>query len=200
MKRSFVLSLVASLAAVVLLSSCENAPQTEIDAAQAAVAELKSAEADRYLPAEFTSVQDALNAAISSVETMNSKFALFRKYGESKAALANVTTQAAGLKEAVAAKKEEVRVAVQDSLTAAQTSLQETTDLVAKAPKGKEGKAAIEAISNELAVVGTSLTEVTTLVNNGDYLTAQDKVNAAAEKIASLRAEIEGAIAKTSGR
>ena len=200
MKRSFVLSLAASLAAVVLLSSCENAPQAEIDAAQAAVAELKSAEADRYLPAEFASAQDALNAAISSVETMNSKFALFRKYDESKAALDGVVTQAAGLKEAVAAKKEEVRVAVQDALTAAQTSLQETTDLLAKAPKGKEGKAAIEAISNELAVVGTSLTEVTTLVNNGDYLTAQDKVNAATEKIASLKAEIEGAIAKVSGR
>jgi hypothetical protein len=197
MKRSFVVSLTALLAAVVLLSSCEQAPQTEIDAANAAVAEAKAAEADRYLPAEFTAVQDSLNSALAAVETMNSKFALFRKYGESKAALAAVATQAAGLKEAAAAKKEEVRVAVQEALTAAQTSLQETTDLLAKAPRGKEGKAAVEAITNELAVVGTSLTEVTTLVNNGDYLTAQDKVNAATEKIASLKAEIEGAIAKT---
>jgi len=44
------------------------------------------------------------------------------------------------------------------------------------------------------------MTEVNTLVTNGDYLTAQEKVNAAKQKLVSLKTELEEAIAKKKGR
>jgi hypothetical protein len=74
--------------------------------------------------------------------------------------------------------------------------VEEVKDLITKAPRGKEGKAAIEAIQGDLAIVEASLTEVSTLINNGDYLTAQDKVNAAMQKAGDLKLELEEVIAK----
>jgi hypothetical protein len=44
--------------------------------------------------------------------------------------------------------------------------------------------------------VEASLAEVSTLLNNGDFLTALDKAKAARDKATSLKAELEEAIAK----
>ena len=85
---------------------------------------------------------------------------------------------------------------LQQAMADANTLVQEVKDLIAKAPRGKEGKAALEAIQNDLTLVEASLTEASTLVNNGDYLTAQDKVNAAVDKANGLKSELEEAIAK----
>ena len=77
----------------------------------------------------------------------------------------------------------------------------EVKELLAAAPKGKEGKEALEAIQGDVVLVESFLAEVSTLINNGDYLTAVDKVKAAGEKAASLKVELEEAIAKkTKGR
>jgi len=74
--------------------------------------------------------------------------------------------------------------------------IEDVKNLITKAPRGKEGKAAIEAIQGDLAIVEASLAEVSTLVNNGDFLTAQDKVNAAYQKAGDLKLELEDVIAK----
>jgi hypothetical protein len=76
----------------------------------------------------------------------------------------------------------------------------EVKELLAAAPKGKEGKEALEAIQGDVVLVESFLAEVSTLINNGDYLTAVDKVKAAGEKAASLKTELEEAIAKKKGR
>ena len=189
--------LVAGLGIMAILATgCAKAPQMEIDAAKAAVEAAKAAEANRYLPAEFNAVQDSLNAALAMVEEQNSKFALFRNYKAPKAKLESVVTVASNVKESTAIRKEEVKNEVQNSLTEANTLVEEVKQLIAKAPRGKEGKAAIEAIQGDLAIVEASLTEVSTLLNNGDYLTAQDKVNAAKQKAEDLKIELEEVIAK----
>lgn len=189
--------LLASLGAIAILAtSCAKAPQMEIDAAKAAVESAKAAEANRYTPAEFNAVQDSLNAAMTVVEEQNSKFALFRSYKNAKVQLENVAILAATVKENAGVRKEEVKNEVQTTLTETTTLIEEVKNLITKAPRGKEGKAALEAIQGDLAIVEASLTEVSTLVNNGDYLTAQDKVNAAKQKAESLKMELEEVINK----
>ena len=49
-------------------------------------------------------------------------------------------------------------------------------------------------------MVEASVNEVNTLISNGDYLTAQDKVNASKAKAESIKAELEAAIAKAKRR
>lgn len=196
MKKNFALIIAGFSAIAILTTSCAKAPQAEIDAAKASVEAAKAAEANRYIADEFNALQDSLNAAMTIVENQNSKFGLFRNYKDAKTRLAAVTAMGDKVKEDAAVRKEEVKAEVQQAMADANTLVQEVKDLMAKAPRGKEGKAALEAIQNDLTLVEASLTEASTLVNNGDYLTAQDKVNAAVDKANGLKSELEEAIAK----
>lgn len=197
MKKSLLYVLVGFAALTMLTTSCAKLPQEELDAATAAVDAAKAVEAQRYLAADFNALQDSMNKATTMIETQKSKFSLFRSYKEAKALLATVTTMAITLKDDAVIRKEEVKNEVQTALTETTTLVEEVKALIAKAPRGKEGKAALEAIQTDLAGVEASLTEVATLVNNGDYLTAQEKVNAAKDKTNALKAELEEAISKT---
>jgi hypothetical protein len=194
-----VLFTVVALAGMALLfTSCAKLPEMEMTNAKAAVEAAKAAEADRYVPAEYRAVQDSLNTAMTEVENQKSKFVLFRSYKKVTVKLNNVITLANTVKANAGIRKEEVKNEAQQTLAAATTLVTEVKDLILKAPKGKEGKEALEAINSDLALVEASLAEVSTLINNGDYLTALDKVKAANDKAASLKAELEEAIAKKS--
>ncbi|MFH1297574.1 MAG: hypothetical protein ABIJ04_09915 [Bacteroidota bacterium] len=200
MKKNLFLMLLGLGTILMLTTSCAKLPQEDVDAANASVEAAKAVEAHRYLPADFNALQDTLNKAMTEIEAQKSKFSLFRSYKVAKALLAEVDTMAATLKENAIVRKEEVKNEVQAALTETNTLIETVKALIKKAPRGKEGKAALEAIQTDLAGVEAALTEVTTLVNNGDYLTAQEKVNAAKAKLESLKSELDEAIAKKKGR
>jgi hypothetical protein len=196
MKRNVLLTIVALAGMALLFTSCAKLPEMEMTNAKAAVEAAKAAEADRYIPAEYRALQDSLNVAMTEVENQKSKFVLFRSYKKVAVKLNNVVTLGNTVKENAGIRKEEVKNQAQQTLAEATTLVTEVKDLIVKAPKGKEGKEALEAIQSDLALVEASLAEVSTLINNGDYLTALDKVKAASEKAASLKTELEEAIAK----
>jgi len=197
MKKSFLTLLVVVGAVMMLTTSCAKLPQEELYAANASIEAAKAVEAQRYLPADFNALQDSMNKATTMIEAQKSKFSLMRSYKDAKALLVTVSTMAVTLKDDAIVKKEEVKNEVQTALTETTALVAEVKTLISKAPRGKEGKAALEAIQTDLAGVEVALTEVATLVDNGDYMTAQEKVNAAKEKTNSLKAELEEAIAKT---
>lgn len=186
--------------ALVMVIGCAKAPQQEVDAAKAALDAAKAAEADRYLPAEFNAVQDSLNAALAEIEKQNSKFALTRNYNRAKALLASVVTLANQAKDQVAAKKEEVQAQATQLITDLQAALDEAKKLLKRAPRGKEGREVLEAMTNELTAVENSMADVTTLMNNGDFLSAKDKLAAGLEKVKSIIEELKAAIEKRYGK
>jgi hypothetical protein len=186
--------------AAVMFTSCAKAPEVEMNNAKAAVEAVKAIEAERYVPAEFSALKDSLNAAILEVENQNAKFALFRSYKKATATLANVMTMSEQVKANTETRKEEVKAEAQQALAEVTTLVNEVKELITKAPKGKEGKEALEAIQGDVVLVESSLAEVSTLINNGDFLTALDKVKAAGEKANGLKTELEAAIAKTKRR
>lgn len=197
MKRNLFLLLMGLGTIMMLTTGCAKLPQEDLDAANASIEAAKAAEANRYLPAEFNALQDSMNTVLTMMEEQKSKFSLFRSYKDVTAKLAAVNATAVALKDQVAIKKEEVKAAVQATFAETTTLIEEVKTLIKKAPRGKEGKAALEAIQTDLAGVESALTEVSTLVNNSDYITAQEKVNAAKAKTESLKLELEEAIAKT---
>jgi hypothetical protein len=196
MKRNVLMTIVALAGMALIFTSCAKLPEMEMTNAKAAVDAAKAAEADRYVPAEYRALQDSLNTAMTEVENQKSKFVLFRSYKKVTVKLNNIIAQGNTVKENAGIRKEEVKNQAQQTLAEATTLITEVKDLILKAPKGKEGKEALEAIQSDLALVEASLAEVSTLINNGDYLTALDKVKAANDKAASLKAELEEAIAK----
>jgi len=199
MKKLF-FQISALILVAALATSCAKPPQAELEAAKASLEAAKSVEANRYLAEEFNALQDSLNAASVAIETEKSKSFISRSYGVIAEKLVTITADADVLKSKVEERKAQVRSEVQETLVALTALIAEDKALLAKAPKGKEGKAALEAIQTDITVIEASVNEVNTLISNGDYLTAQDKVNASKAKAESIKAELEAAIAKAKRR
>ena len=192
MKKFFyVMSIVA---AALLFTSCAKPPQAEIDAAKASLEAAKAAQADLYVEADYMAVQDSLNAVLAYVEVQNSK--LFKSFGKAKEKLVVIKTDADGLIAKTEARKEQIKAEVATAETEVRALLEENNKLLAKAPKGKEGKEAIEAIKVDLAGITTSVDEVAGLVTSGDLLGAQTKVNAAKQKSTEINTELKAVLDK----
>lgn len=184
----------ATIVMVVVLASCGKVPQAQIDSTNAAIEAAKAAEADVYLPAEFAAVQDSMNAVLANIETQDSK--LFKKFGDSKIKLDEITNMANQAAAGVAAKKEDVKKEAQTLLTDIKTVIAENTKLVPKLPRGKEGAQVIEQIKADLAGVESAVAEAQGLFDKGSYMEAMNKVNSAKAKADGLNSEIKEALTK----
>lgn len=192
MKKIFYVLSVA--VATLIFTGCAKAPQAEIDAAKAALEQAKAAQADLYVEADYLAVQDSLNAVMVDIEAQSSK--LFKSYGKAKEKLVVVTAQATELVGKTETRKAEIKAEVAAVEAATVALIEEDNALLAKAPKGKEGKEAIEAIKLDLTAITTSVSEVAAMVESGDLLGAQTKVNAAKQKATDINTELKAVLDK----
>ena len=189
---------IAFLGLTVLLStSCAKLPQTEIDAANVAVEEAKAAGADLYVHDTFVALQDSLNGVMVDIEAQKSKF--FKSYSTAKEGLVGVAQFAGEVAQQAVARKEELKKEIEATVTEVKGLVEADRQLVAQAPKGKEGASALLAIKAEIDAIDSSLVEVNTLFQAGDYIVSIDKVKAAKEKATSINAELTEVIAKYRG-
>jgi hypothetical protein len=199
MKKTL-LQILAVVLFAALATSCAKLPQAELDAAKAAIESAKVMETNRYLADEFVALEDSLNAANVAIEAQKSKMFLSRDYKSIKEQLVAIATDVEALKARTEERKAQVRTEVQDTLVVLTALIEENKTLLAKAPKGKEGKAALEAIQNDITVLEASVAEINTLITNGDYMTAQDKTTASKVKAEAIKEELMNAISKTRRR
>ena len=194
MKNRFFL-VFATVAAVVLMTSCGKVPQADIDAANAAISAAKTAQADIYLPGEFAALNDSMTVITQSVEAQKSK--LFKNYKTVKVQAGDLTTIAGQLAASAAVKKDEVKVEAETMLASVKTLLADNQALILKAPKGKEGKAVLDEIKGEMTVIEKSINDAQTLYDGGtNYMQVLDKVKAANEALTAINTELNDAIAK----
>ncbi len=194
MKNRFFLG-IATVAAVALMASCAKVPQEALDAASAALDSAKTVQTDVYFPAEFTALNDSLTVMLQNIETQKSKSA--KDFKAIKANAEAITLKAGELSGQVEAKKAEVKAEAETMMTEAKTLLDEAKALVMKAPKGKEGKAVVEEIKNEITVIETSLTDAQGLFDGGtNYVQVVDKVKAATEGLNGIIGELKEAMTK----
>ena len=179
-----------------LFSSCAKFPQTQFDATTAAIQTAKEAGADVYVPQVYQALTDSLKSATIKAEAVKAKWFL-PSYTEVNALLTATLDSANKAKVKVEIRKTELKVENDTLIAEVKALLVTNKELLAKAPKGKDGKAALIAIATELAVVETTLTDVEALEKNGDLLEANSKIKAANEKALAINAELETAIAKT---
>jgi hypothetical protein len=196
MKNKVLMGL-AAIAMVAVLSSCGKKPQVEIDATNAAIEAAKTAEAAVYVPAEFAAVQDSMSVILADVAAQESK--LFKKFGPAKLKLQETLTLANKVAADAVAKKEEVKKEVETSMTEVKAVVVENTDLMKKAPRGKEGAAVLEQIKTEMATIEASVVEAQGLYDKGAFMDALNKVKAAKESATGINTELKDAIAKVKG-
>ncbi len=196
--KKVIYSVFTAVLMVVVMTSCGKLPQAQIDEANAAIEAAKAAQADVYLPADFAALQDSMKAINAYIEGQKSK--LFKKYGPAVEDLKAVVTLAKSVQENAVAKKEEVKKEVENLMAEVKGLVEETDKLFAKAPKGKEGKAALEQMKAEMATVSTAVTEAQTQYDQGAYMDALNKVKAAMETATRVNGELKEAIRKAGGR
>jgi hypothetical protein len=194
MKNKILFGLSAIMIAAIFMG-CAKVPQVEIDAANAAIESAVTAGADKYLPDEFAAVKDSMNAIMEAIELQKSKS--FAKYGDVKEKLAAVTTMANDLVTKTEARIVELKAEVPQKLEEVAALVKETKQLLLKAPKGKEGLAALNAMKSEIAAAEKSMGEVTPLLESGDVYGASTKVNGLLETLTQIKEELQNAIAKT---
>ena len=193
MKNRFFLGFVVAM--VVVVTSCGKMPQDDINATKAAVEAAKTAQAGVYMAPEFKSLQDSLTVVMQEIEAENSKF--MKNFGALTVKLDTLKSQAEAIAAAVPAKKQAVKQEAETTLAALKTAIEDTKALLAKAPKGKEGKAALEQIGNELNVIAATADEVeTSMAGEVNYVQVLDKLTAAQKSVADLNTELSEAIAK----
>ena len=192
------ISSISVLSLLLLLISCAKVPQADVDAAKLSIEAAKKAGADRYAPASFQTAAYALRSGLAQVEGQNAKFALFRNYVAAKTTLTSVTTLSNKAVEETTIRKEALKTEVTDAIAELTATIAADKELLAKAPKGKEGKLAIEAIGLEIRVIETVLTEVSAgLTNKENILTLSEKVKPAVKKAKAINTELTEVIAKT---
>ncbi len=194
-------TLLSSLGIVVLLfvMGCKEAPQQLLADADAAMQAAQTAEANRYATDLFNAAKDSLSAAQAEVEQQNSKFALLRNYDRATALLNSAIAAFKSASDAAATNKEAVRAEADTLMAQLTPKIEAAKKLMAKAPKGKEGRAALEMIQADINAVEAGLSEAQNAMTSNDYLTARDKVQAAMSKIDSVIQELENAIGKKMG-
>ena len=197
MKNKVLMGL-AAIAMVAFLSSCGKVPQAKVDATNAAIAAAQTAEAAVYVPAEFTAVQDSMNAINAAIEVQKSK--LFKKFGPIEAKLDATLAEANKVAADAAAKKDEVKKECETTMTAVKATVEENNTLMKKAPRGKEGAAVLEAMKTDMAAIEASITEAQGLYDKGTYMDALNKIKAASEKATGINTELKDAIAKVKGK
>ncbi len=192
MKKSFVAVVV--IAMTLILGGCAKVPQVELDATHAAISKAKVAEANVYMEAEYTAIVDSMKSIEAEIELNKGK--LFKNFNDAKVKLANLELMSTQLVAATEAKKEAIKADVNQKLADLKTLTDETSALVEEAPKGKEGKAAIEAIKGELAAVGTTAAEIPGMLDQGLLMPATAKAQAAYDKALSLNQELKAVVEK----
>ena len=84
MKKSLRMLLVLPLL-VALIAGCSKPPEMEMAAADQAMQAAQATQASKYAAADWQMANDTLQAAKAEKAAQDSRFALFRSYGKSKA-------------------------------------------------------------------------------------------------------------------
>ncbi len=191
MKIQRFLTMIVAGIMIFMMTGCADAPQAEIDEAKAALEAARSAGADRYVADKFAQAQSAFDAANAEITKQNDKFAFSRNYDEAKNMLVAARDAANEAANSVEAAKEQVKMEAEGLLAQIPDQIKNAKKAISKARVGKEGRAALEMIKNDLKNTEASVAGVNTAMESGDYLTARDRASSILKKIASLTAEVK---------
>lgn len=195
MKKSKLLVFgIALFSMMMIFSSCAKYPQTEIDVAKTAISETKDLGADVYVPEAYQALVDSMTSVETKIEAKKSNF--FKTYKNEKNSLLTIGQMSTDVKAKTEARKAELK-AETISLSEVVKGLNESNkELLAKAPKGKDGKEALAAIATDIATIDAEIVEVDSLLNSGDLINSNAKIKSAHEISLRINGELNDAISK----
>ena len=193
------ISFLGLVAILLLAASCGKMPQESIDSVNSSINAAKTAQAGVYMGSELKAVQDSMAVIMQGVEAENSK--MFKNFDNYKTRLESLKGEVDQMTAAVPAKKEAVKQEAVAGLENLKQLDVQAHELLAKAPKGKEGRAVLQQIGEELKVIEATIAELeTTLAGDANFIQVLAKVNATQKSISDINTELSEAIAKKAGK
>jgi wobble nucleotide-excising tRNase len=181
-KMIFGISAVAMM--VVLMAGCSQVPTAETEKANASLEAAKTVEADRYLAAEYTALSDSLNVVLTAIEAEKEKSAGSRNFKPFAEKLTWIAANADTLALQTETIKAEMRVQVEEEMATLTATVAQNKEMVSKIVKTTKNAEEVDAMMNQVTMIEAAIAEINTLVANGDYLTAHEKVVATKEMTA----------------
>ncbi len=197
-KALLTISLVLGLA--VLLAGCASAPTQQINTAKAAIASVQTDDVRTYAPESLKAAEDELNKALAEVQTQDNKFGLSRDYKPATTMLKSAQDLAEKAKNDAQVAKAKAKSDAEATIAALPQTIEEAKKALAKAPRGKDTKADLEAMQNDLKLAEEALTEANTAMSESKYSDALAKAESAKSKATAIIDQVTKAQEKAKGR
>jgi competence protein ComGC len=177
----------------VLLSGCSSAPTAEITATTDALKSIETPDVTTYAPESLKAAQEELNKALAEVKVQDEKFALTRDYKPSLAALKSTKDLVEKAQKEAQSNKAKAKADAELAVADLPIKISEAYDLLAKAPKGKDTKADLEAMQNDMKLAEAAAAEANSALIAEKYIDALAKANMAKEKSSSVIEQVQNA-------
>jgi hypothetical protein len=193
--RNRVSKLLLPFVAIGLFAGCGgNPPTAELEAANRALQDAKSAGADRFAANELSSAQSAYDKAKSAMEAEQQK--LFKNFDQVTPMISDAKAKAEGAKSTAVATKAQAKRGADSNIASADAALQSARSSVANAPSGKGTEGDIEQLQTELGSAEADLSAARAAASREDFDTAKSKASSAKMTAEAVSAGVEAAAQK----
>jgi len=201
-KTTMRLSLLAALclAASLLISGCASAPTEEINATKAAVAAAQTDDVRTYAPESLKAAEDTLAKATGEVQTQEGKSGFSRDYKAASEMLKQAKDAAAKAQTDAQANKVKTKAEAEALIAGLATQLADAKKALATAPKGKDTKAELEALQNDLKSADEAAAAASAAMSQEKFMDALGQAKTAKDKAEGVIAQVTAAKEKVKGR
>ena len=197
-KRNLIVGLI--LLVVVALAGCAQVPEQAKQATETAMGDATMAGADKYATESLAAAQALLDQAKAEEAAQSQKFALMRSYKKQQELLTQAKSQFDKAKEDAAAGKARAKAEAEQLITEAKAGLDAADAALAKAPMGKDTRADIEAMKNDVATYRMTITEAEGAMTTEDFLGAKAKAESVKAKAAEIESQVQMAMEKVKAK
>jgi hypothetical protein len=183
-----------------MMAGCSKAPVVEENSATQAITMAEQSQASKYAQAEWQMAKDTLEAAKAEKLNQDGKFSLFRSYGTSKGMFERAAVLAAKAESTAKAELLRVKQETETILRQVQTDLDSLAAMMLTLPAGKDTKADIELMKQDVAALQQQLQGAQQDFSRQDYESAKSKAMAVADKAFAMRTSLEAVKAKSGKR
>lgn len=198
MKKSYWMFLLV-LGAGLIFAGCASAPTAEINATKAAISSAQTEDVQTYAAESLKAAEDQLNQALAEVQAQDAKFAMSRDYKKASELLKSAKDAAEKAVSDAQAAKAQCKADAEALIAALPQTIADAKAALAKAPKGKDTKADLEAMQNDLKLAEESLNEANQAMAQEKFKEALTKATSAKEKASAIIDQVQQALEKIRG-
>lgn len=193
-------AVIFSLAASLLFFACASAPKEEISATQSAIQAAQTDDVRTYAADSLKDAEDTMAKATAEVQAQDAKFALSRDYKAASELLKQAKGKADKALTDATANKAKVKAEAEALIGTLAQTLADAKKALATAPRGKDTKAELEAMQNDLKSAEEAATAAGTGMSQDKFAEALAQANTAKTKAMGIIEQVTAAKEKLRGR